>query len=112
MALLFSLSSTPKLIAQTILVCGPQVSCTTAPDILIVGSGCPGFVYFVDCPSSGCCIKSRQLCYDNGIVRVCNETVTSYGTAGSCSGNATFTPPSGCNIIDRSGCIDASCNSN
>ncbi len=70
----------------------------------VVFGGCPGITYVVDCQSQQCCILQRKMCYDNGTVRVCETTLQGSGSV-QCSGNATFTPPGGCNILRRSGCI-------
>jgi hypothetical protein len=65
---------------------------------------CPGITYVVPCLSQQCCLLLREMCYDNGTVHICETTLQGSGSV-VCSGNATFTPPNGCTIIRRSGCI-------
>lgn len=80
----------------------------TPPNPTTGDPGCAGMTFFAMCGSSQCCIRTTQMCYDNGNVRSCVTQSTGYGS-GQCSGNASFTPPTGCNIINRSGCKNVTC---
>ena len=65
---------------------------------------CLGITYVEDCFTLQCCILRRNFCYDNGVLRFCELKLTGPGST-PCSGNASFTPPNGCNILRRTGCI-------
>ncbi len=84
--------------------------------IAVAGSGgvtnpnCPGMVYYEECEltPAQCCVLSRKMCYDGGIVRVC-ETMTTGSGSVQCSGYASFTPPEGCDMWARTGCVSRVC---
>jgi len=69
---------------------------------------CPITYYFEDCSMEGCCILSRKMCYNSGIIRVCESWSVGGGTV-QCEGNATFVPPFPCIIRYRSGCMPFNC---
>ncbi|MBI3258555.1 MAG: hypothetical protein HYZ54_03605 [Ignavibacteriae bacterium] len=52
----------------------------TPPNPATGNPGCPGATYFVDCGSGQCCVITRRMCYDNGIVRSCVTLHTGYGS--------------------------------
>lgn len=78
-----------------------------------IGPGCPGMTYIAQCDCEGCCMFSRQYCWDQTThqPRKCDSWTRLLGGSNeSCTGNATSTPPIGCDIIHRSGCLPTLCN--